>query len=246
MPGAPPATAGHTSRLSLAPLHLHSELPAGPFDLFMADPAWAFAVRSPKGAKKSASQHYATMSLDEIKALPVAACAARGPSVLLLWAIDPMIPQALEVMAAWGFTFKTVGFYWAKTTQDGKGFPIGTGYYTRANPELCLLGTRGGTLPRADKGVRKLIVSPRREHSRKPDEAYAAAERLFGYVRRLDLFARQERPGWTAWGLETNRFPMPMGRVCFDSDPQAERAVHGRGRVHMPATHLPSRVEGHW
>jgi N6-adenosine-specific RNA methylase IME4 len=181
-----------------------SELPSGRFGVIVADPPWAFAVRSPKGAGRSASQHYATMSLADIKALPVADCAARD-SALLLWAIDPMIPQALEVMAAWGFTFKTVGFYWAKSNRTKPGFRIGTGYYTRANPEQCLLGTRGSP-KRLDRGVPRLIVEPAREHSRKPGEAFMRTERLFGGPY-LELFARAERPGWTVWGNETGRFP---------------------------------------
>jgi N6-adenosine-specific RNA methylase IME4 len=167
-----------------------------------ADPAWSFAVRSPKGEGRSASQHYATMSLDAIKALPVADWAAKD-SVLLLWAIDPMLPQALDVMRAWGFTFKTVGFYWTKTNRDGSPF-CGMGYWSRANPETCLLGTRGSP-KRINADVRRLITAPRREHSRKPDEFYASAERLCAGPY-LDMFSREKRPSWDQWGNETERF----------------------------------------
>ncbi len=155
------------------------------------------------------------MSLEEIKSLPVADLAARD-CVLFLWAVDPMMPQALEVGAAWGFQFKTVGFYWAKMRREGstrhllhdaphhKMFPMGTGYWTRANPETCLLFTRGRP-KRVSTGVRKLIVAPRREHSRKPDEAAERIQQLVGgpYV---ELFARAPRSGWSVWGNQTDRF----------------------------------------
>ncbi|MCB1992301.1 MAG: hypothetical protein KDG49_12655, partial [Geminicoccaceae bacterium] len=124
---------------------------------------------------------------------------------LLMWATDPLLHRAFEVIEAWGFTYKTVGFYWVKLNKtagtlvfDRKSFFTGMGFWTRANPELCLLATRGKP-KRRSAAVPKLIVSPRREHSRKPDEAYAAIERLADGPY-LELFARQTRPGWDAWG----------------------------------------------
>lgn len=166
--------------------------------------------------QNSPARHYDTMTMDELKALPVASAAARD-CVLLMWAVDPMIPQALELGAAWGFKFKTVGFVWAKERRvtstrgrdlielDHKRFPMGTGYWTRANPEMCLLFTRGKP-KRVSAAVRKLLISPRREHSRKPDEQYARIEALVGGPY-LELFARTERPGWSVWGNETAKFP---------------------------------------
>jgi N6-adenosine-specific RNA methylase IME4 len=168
----------------------------------MADPPWHFAVRSPKGEGRSASQHYSTMSLSEIEALPVASWAAPD-CALFLWAIDPMLPHAMRVMDSWGFTFKTVGFNWAKTNADGTYF-CGMGYWTRANAEICLLGTRGSPKRKA-KNVRRLIVAPRREHSRKPDEATDGIVRLVPGPY-LEMFARQRRPGWDSWGMETDKF----------------------------------------
>lgn len=211
------------------------ELPQGPFGVILADPPWHFSTWSARGRDRcpdgpvtnaqgydvrgrnnSPLRHYATMSLDDVKAMPVAEVAAKD-CILFLWAVDPLIPVALQVGAAWGFTYKTVAFYWAKTrritstrgrrfTDDPvrKAFPMGTGYWTRANPETCLLFTRGKP-KRLSAGEAKLIVSPRREHSRKPDEQYKRIERLVAGPY-LELFARQERPGWTAWGNETTRF----------------------------------------
>jgi N6-adenosine-specific RNA methylase IME4 len=159
------------------------------------------------------------MPLQEIKELPVFDVAC-DDCVLFLWAVDSMLPEALEVGKWWGFEFKTVAFYWAKQRRVSstrgramddpahKMFPMGTGYWTRSNPEQCLLFTRGNPR-RLSASVRKLIVAPRREHSRKPDAHYDSIERL---VRGpyLELFARSNgRPNWTAWGNETDKFSAP-------------------------------------
>lgn len=97
-----------------------------------------------------------------------------------------------------GFNYKTVAFTWAKQTKDAKGWSIGLGYWTRCNPEQCLLFTRGNPRRRS-ASVRQLVVAPRREHSRKPDEIYDRIETLIDgpYV---ELFARQRREGWSSWG----------------------------------------------
>lgn len=211
----------------------HSAIPAGPFGCILADPPWRFETFSAKGrdrcpddtlsptAKRNLQRqnkpekHYATMTLDEIKALDVAQVAARD-CVLFMWAVDPLLPQAFDVGAAWGFKYKTVGFVWAKERRitssrgdafdhpDEKRFPMGTGYWTRANPEMCLLFTRGAP-KRVSASVRKLLIAPRREHSRKPDEQYERIEQLVDGPY-LEMFARTARPGWTAWGNETDRF----------------------------------------
>lgn len=204
-------------------------LPMGPFRCILADPPWRFATFSDKGRDRcpdapltrnqsrqnSPARHYDTMPLQDIKNLPVSDVAA-DDCLLLMWAVDPMIPEAIEVGKAWGFTYKTIGFYWAKqrrlTSTRGKQFedeshrmfPMGTGYWTRANPEVCLLFTRGAPKRQATD-IRKLIVAPRREHSRKPDEVHAHVERLVNGPY-LEMFARTERPGWTAWGNQTDRF----------------------------------------
>jgi N6-adenosine-specific RNA methylase IME4 len=194
---------------------------AGPFEglhphhyqLIMADPAWRFETRSSKGLARAPQMHYPCMSLDDIKRLPVGDLAAKD-ATLLLWAIDPMLPQALEVMAAWGFRFSTVGFVWAKLNKRANlkkfteaDFFTGLGYWTRANAELCLLGVKGRP-KRLSKSIRRLIVSPRREHSRKPEEAYARAAALCPGPR-LELFSRTERRDWTSWGNEKGLFRDP-------------------------------------
>src|ERR687891_2867649 len=161
---------------------------AGTYRVIYADPPWRFATYSDKGKGRSPEAHYDCLSIEQIKALPVGGWAARD-AVLLMWATDPLLPRALEVIEAWGFTYKTVGFYWVKLNKSVAGrlepdllggngsllterdFFTGLGFWTRANPEPCLLATRGHPTRRAGV-VPKLLLAPRREHSRKPEEAY--------------------------------------------------------------------------
>ncbi|MEF2073514.1 MT-A70 family methyltransferase [Consotaella aegiceratis] len=170
-------------------------------DLIMADPAWSFELYSTKGEGKSAQAHYRCMTLDAIKALPVCDLAA-DDCVLWLWATNPMLPQAIETVASWGFTFKTAGA-WGKTTSGGK-LAFGTGYILRSSHEPFLIATRGE--PKTTRSVRSLIMAPVREHSRKPEEAYREAERLMPRARRVELFSRASRAGWMAWGNEVGKF----------------------------------------
>jgi N6-adenosine-specific RNA methylase IME4 len=148
------------------------------------------------------------MTLEQIKALPVAEIAAPD-AALFLWAIDSMLPAAFEVIEAWGFTFKTVGFTWAKTNAKSPGYFTGLGYWTRCNPEQCLLATRGRPR-RLNRDVPQLIVAPRREHSRKPDEVRNRIQRLVAgdYC---ELFARESAPSWVSWGNERNKFDNNRG-----------------------------------
>jgi N6-adenosine-specific RNA methylase IME4 len=189
------------------------------YGVLYADPPWSFTVRSPKGKGRSAEAYYDTLSLDGLKALRgrVDAWAARD-CVLLMWASDPMLDQAVSLIDAWGFTFKTVGFYWAKTLMPERAlvwdeekakieirWAMGCGYWTRANPEQCLLATRGHPKPQAHD-VRRLVVSPRRKHSQKPEEVYGRIERLCAGPY-LEMFARERREGWDAWGNEVDSGP---------------------------------------
>ena len=169
----------------------------------MADPPWHFMTRSPKGEGRSASQHYNTNPIDEIKALPIANLAARD-AVLLIWMVDWAPQAALDVIAAWGFEHKTTAFTWVKQNRSEYGMFMGQGYWTRANPESCWLATRGSP-SRLNADVRQLIIARIEEHSRKPDEVYSRVERLVAGPY-LELYARRQRPGWTTWG---NEIPAP-------------------------------------
>lgn len=183
---------------------------SGRYGVIYADPPWTFATYSRKGKGRSAEAHYGCMDFADIRAIPVADRAA-DDSILLLWVTDPLLPRGLELIEAWGFTYKTVGFYWAKLNKSAPSFGLmekdfftGMGFWTRANTEQCLLATRGSP-KRLAKDVRRLVVSPRREHSRKPDEVYSRIERLVAGPY-LEMFARESRSGWDAWGDETGLF----------------------------------------
>lgn len=197
------------------------------YDIVYADPPWKFKIRSPKGDGRSASQHYPLMTLDDIKRLPVPDLSAKN-SVLFLWATDPMLLQALDVVRHWGFTYKTVGFYWVKTNADGN-YWMGLGYYTRANPELCLLATRGDGLRRISKNVRRLVVAPRGRHSAKPPEVRQRIVDLFGSQRRVELFAREQVPGFAVWGDQV------------ESTPEVASIIHGVTR-NLPRSVLDGQL----
>jgi site-specific DNA-methyltransferase (adenine-specific) len=119
-----------------------------------------------------------------------------------MWTVDSHLDQGMRLLKHWGLQYTCVGFVWVKTTKHGK-WHVGLGKLTRKNPEICLFARRGKGLPIQAHDVRQLIISPVREHSRKPDEARQGLERLFGEVSRIELFARERVPGWTPWGLET-------------------------------------------
>ena len=192
-----------------------------------ADPPWTFSTYSRKGKGRSAEAYYDCMTLADIKAVPVTEWAA-DDCVLLLWTTDPLLEKAFEVIDAWGFTYKTVGFYWAKLRKpeplyNESSFFTGLGFWTRANPEPCLLATRGKP-HRRSANVSKLIVSPRREHSRKPDEVYTRIEALCEGPY-LEIFARSERPGWFSWGLEANPSRIGLRRWRSNSYPDAPEAA---------------------
>lgn len=172
------------------------------YSVIYADPPWHFKTWSAKGRGRTADAWYDLMTLDELREFDAGRFAAPD-CVLLMWAIDPMLPQALSLIEAWGFKFKTVGFYWVKLTRRGTPF-MGLGHWTRNNPEQCLLATRGHP-HRRSAAVRKLITSPLREHSRKPDEAYERIEQLVAGPY-LELFGRNERPGWACLGNEKQAF----------------------------------------
>ncbi|OJH46144.1 MT-A70 family methyltransferase [Paracoccus sp. SM22M-07] len=179
----------------------HALRPFGGFDLIMADPPWRYEMRSEKGEAKSPMAHYECLSIEDIARLPISALAA--PNCLLwLWSLNTMLPQALQVIEAWGFEYKTAG-HWVKTTVNGK-LNFGTGYILRGAGEPFLIGTRGA--PRTAKNVRSVVMGRIREHSRKPEEAFAEAERLMPDARRIEIFSRQKRAGWSNWGHESEKF----------------------------------------
>ena len=175
------------------------------YGAILADPTWDFRTWSPRGRGRSPDRHYRSLSsIEQIKALPIADIAAPH-SVLFLWATWPCLFSALEVIEAWGFVYKTVAFVYVKETKLGNGLHWGTGYWTRANSEPCLLATRGKP-KRLHADVHQIIMEPRREHSRKPDCTRERIERLVDGPF-IELFARSRRRGWDCIGDELGRFP---------------------------------------
>jgi N6-adenosine-specific RNA methylase IME4 len=185
-------------------------LPRNHFGAIYADPPWTFATWSQAGKDRSPEKHYGVMDTAAIAAMPVADLAA-SDAVLLMWTCWPQLPEALEVIRAWGFTYKTCGFCWVKADarqpdmfSDSTPVQVGMGFWTRSNSEVCLLAVRGKP-KRLNADVRQAIVEPRRQHSRKPDCVPGRIERLVAGPY-LELFARTQRPGWTVWGNQTDKF----------------------------------------
>lgn len=196
------------------------DLKHGHYGAIVVDPPWHFKARgalrtaNPQ-SRRDVGRHYDTMSLAEVKALPVATLAATHCH-LFLWTTGPNLQQAFEVIDAWGFKFSTLVFTWVKLRRSfdtrqlrfvgtiDADLHVGLGLTSRKNTELVLLGRRGQP-KRLAKDVREVILAPVREHSRKPDEMFRRVERYCAgpYI---ELFARQSRPGWTSWGHEASKY----------------------------------------
>lgn len=178
----------------------------GPYSTILADPPWQFQNRTGKMAPEHKRLlRYPTMELNEIAELPVPKLAA-ARSHLYLWIPNALLQEGLRVMEAWGFTYKT-NLVWYKIRKDGGPDGRGVGFYFRNVTELLLFGVRGSmrTLNPGRTQV-NLVASRKREHSRKPDEAYDIIEACSPGPY-LELFSRFERPGWHQWGnedVETN------------------------------------------
>ena len=172
--------------------------PKKKYKIIYADPAWHFKTYSNKGEKRSALRHYDCLNINDIYNLPVNTI-SDNDCILFLWAIDPMLPEAMEVIKRWGFKFKTVAFTWVKENKKSDGYFTGLGYWTRANPEICLLATKGKP-KRISKSVRQLLISRLQQHSKKPDEIRNRIVELCGDLPRIELFARHKVKGWDYWG----------------------------------------------
>lgn len=170
------------------------------YNVIYADPPWRFKTYSNKGQGRSAERHYPTMTLDDIKTLPVQEIAGKD-CILFLWAIFPCLQEALQVIEAWGFQYKTIAFVWVKKNRKSDSFFWGMGYWTRANAEVCILATKGHP-KRINSGVHQVVMSNIEEHSKKPNEVKERIVRLVGDLPRIELFARQKVDGWDCWGNE--------------------------------------------
>ena len=177
----------------------------GKFGTILADPPWRFINRTGKVAPEHQRlRRYQTMSIEEICDMPVAShCLDR--SHLYLWVPNALLKEGLQVMSAWGFTYKT-NIVWYKIRKDGGPDGRGVGFYFRNVTEVVLFGVRGSlrTLAPGRSQV-NVVESRKREHSRKPDELYDVIERCSPDPR-LELFARTKRAGWRCWGDEAETY----------------------------------------
>lgn len=173
---------------------------AAHYSLILADPPWRFDTWSDKGRGKCADVHYSCMTLAQIQALPVHKIAAKD-SVLFMWAIWPMLSEAIDTMSSWGFAYRTGG-HWEKRKASGK-LAFGTGYRVRSASEPWLLGIRGK--PKNSRSHRNVIEGVVREHSRKPDHVYKWCS---SYIEgpKAELFSRAAWPGFDVWGNESGKF----------------------------------------
>jgi len=175
---------------SIKRMEKHEEtpiLPEGSFDIIYADPPWEYEVP----LRGDPECHYQTMTTQEI-------CNLRIPSakdaILFLWATNPKLEDALKVVKAWGFKYKT-NLVWVKDK-------IGTGYYFRGQHELLLVAKCGDIpVPTEENRPASVLIAPRKEHSQKPEAIYDTIEKMYPNRKYLELFARSERNGWVSWGL---------------------------------------------
>ncbi|MQX44353.1 hypothetical protein CN172_15255 [Sinorhizobium meliloti] len=165
------------------------------------DIQWPFDLYSDAGAKKSASAHYDVMSAEQIRALPVGQLASMN-CLIYSWATAPQLPFAVECLKAWGFQY-TSFMAWRKTTAAGK-VRMGSGYRVRTTGEIVLVGTLGN--PKQSHVPSTIFDGIAREHSRKPEAFYDLCDRVMPHARRADVFAREQRSGWRAFGDEVSKF----------------------------------------
>lgn len=193
----------------------------GGFRVICSDVPWGFKSNSKACPGRNAMRHYDTMTLDEIKALPVADIAAPD-CALFFWITGPFlaIGAHLPIMKAWGFKPSGMGFDWIKTLRSTQPYlntklceienhlHMGGGFTTRKNCEYVVIGKRGKSV-RRNAGVRSTIISPLREHSRKPDQFYQRVE-TYSEGPYCELFGRESRTGWAVWGNEATKFDEPI------------------------------------
>jgi N6-adenosine-specific RNA methylase IME4 len=195
--------------------HVFAGLPLRGAKALLIDPPYNYRNYNAVIGSRDARNHYPTMTRRAILELPVHDLASPEGCHLFLWVTDPFLEFGFELLRAWKFKFSSRAFDWVKLNAkvDPAGsftladFHVGMGHTTRKTPEIVLLGRSG--CPRRNSGdVRELIISPRREHSRKPDEARERIEQYCDgpYV---ELFARSSRPGWITWGPESTKFDKP-------------------------------------
>lgn len=194
---------------------------SGKYGTILADPPWRFMNSTGKVAPEHKRlRRYKTLSLDEIKAIPVSDVAA-DQSHLYLWVPNALISEGLETLKSWGFTYKT-NLIWYKIRKDGGPDGRGVGFYFRNVTEMILLGVKGGlrTLAPARSQV-NIILERKREHSRKPDQLHEIIEACSPGPY-LEMFARGPRKDWHVWGNESDAYEVSWPTYSNHSQSQAE------------------------
>ena len=176
------------------------------YQIIYADPPWQFKNYNDKKAKNWAGEHYGLMTTEDICKLPIDKI-ANDNCILFIWGTFPKLPDCLEVINAWGFTYKTLGFNWYKENKD-KSLFFGMGYWTRSNSEYCFLATKGHP-KRIDANVFQVLQYPRLKHSQKPPIVREKIVQLVGDLPRIELFARKsdtlfDDPSWKGWDVWGN------------------------------------------
>ncbi len=187
------------------------------FNILYADPPWKYERNKVQGA---AENHYPTMSIEQFCALDVEKITDEN-CALFLWSTFPFLPEALRLIKAWGFTYKTTAFVWLKQNRKNRDWFFGLGFWTRGNAEICLLATKGKPKRKSAK-VSQLIIAPIDKHSKKPDIVREKIVELMGDLPRIELFARQTTPGWEVFGNEVKSSVTLSGKeenyaVCNNS-----------------------------
>ncbi len=167
------------------------------YQIIYADPPWSY---NDQGCQGTMANHYKGMKLKNIMDLSVKNIADNN-CILFLWATYPMYAEALKVIDAWGFKYKSIGFQWIKLNKKNKKPFFGLGRWTRGNTEPCLLATKGKP-KRISASVSQMVFAPLRKHSQKPNEVRNRIIELMGDLPRIELFAREKTEGWDVWGNE--------------------------------------------
>lgn len=178
----------------------------GIYDVVLIDPPWSYYGQQDKWG--AAAKFYDLMPDGDLErfTFPAESLSKRG--VMFIWATSPRLDFALKVIESWGLTFRGVAFVWVKTKKDGVT-PIGAQgvrpSVVKPTTEYVLAASRvkkGRPLPLSSESIRQVVLAPKREHSRKPDEVQDRIEQMYPDAKRLEIFARYEREGWDAWGNE--------------------------------------------
>ena len=174
-----------------------TEFPNKKYKIIYADPPWSYQGNM---MNSSVTDHYSVMTIKDICNLPVQDIADKD-CVLFMWVTYPKLNQFMQVIEAWGFEYKSVAFTWVKKNKKANTFFFGLGRWTRANPEICVIATKGN-IKRLSAGIPNLQVFPIEQHSKKPDKFRELITELVGDLPRIELFARQTADGWDSWGNE--------------------------------------------